>query len=595
MKFKGLKEFVEIINTTLNGFCSDFQYKRKELLKMGSATNRDKLFIFSADGRDWVINPGGGTELQYHLFFRDNKIGYGLGFNTQYVPFANKKTPIEYIQPFANGFLSNIELQKRLFIDGFVYLHGDRSQLENLIHDNYVLIGKEGNVNEINNGFEINDDFFDQMIEDLKGILYKTYIEILNNMNSQTKLNKKVDHFVNILMQKKQIILQGPPGTGKTYTAKDIAEQIITGNVSNDKKEQGKYLKNSDQFELVQFHPSYTYEDFVRGIAVKSDDGKIKYETENKVFGGLIQRANEGERRAKIKNNLINIIKDYGEELQVKIDDKKEVLLSNSSRPLKGFNGESFKYTTLSNEKEIARYIKVSEVVQCMLAKVDNASEVNEVLGTKTHGGYLKALIDLIKESSEESIDDLINQVNTYTYDIKKKYVLIVDEINRANLPSVLGELIYALEYRDESVTSIYEVEDHGKSIIIPDNLFIIGTMNTADRSVGHIDYAIRRRFAFVDVLPNPEIIKNEKAKKLFELVSELFTETYLASDFEAKEVQLGHSYFLLNEESELPDFEKLKFKLDYEILPILNEYVKDGLLLESAKEKINEIESFEC
>ena len=200
MKFKGLKEFVEIINTTLNGFCSDFQYKRKELLKMGSATNRDKLFIFSADGRDWVINPGGGTELQYHLFFRDNKIGYGLGFNTQYVPFANKKTPIEYIQPFANGFLSNIELQKRLFIDGFVYLHGDRSQLENLIHDNYVLIGKEGNVNEINNGFEINDDFFDQMIEDLKGILYKTYIEILNNMNSQTKLNKKVDHFVNILM-----------------------------------------------------------------------------------------------------------------------------------------------------------------------------------------------------------------------------------------------------------------------------------------------------------------------------------------------------------------------------------------------------------
>ncbi|HLV41159.1 MAG TPA: hypothetical protein VKY37_02680, partial [Brumimicrobium sp.] len=100
---------------------------------------------------------------------------------------------------------------------------------------------------------------------------------------------------------------------------------------------------------------------------------------------------------------------------------------------------------------------------------------------------------------------------------------------------------------------------------------------------------------AFVDVLPNPEIIKNEKAKKLFELVSELFTETYLASDFEAKEVQLGHSYFLLNEESELPDFEKLKFKLDYEILPILNEYVKDGLLLESAKEKINEIASFEC
>ncbi|HEU4554138.1 MAG TPA: AAA family ATPase, partial [Chitinophaga sp.] len=84
-------------------------------------------------------------------------------------------------------------------------------------------------------------------------------------------------------------------------------------------------------------------------------------------------------------------------------------------------------------------------------------------------------------------------------------YVLIIDEINRANLPSVLGELIYALEYRSQFVTSMYEYKGE-REIMLPKNLFLIGTMNTADRSVGHIDYAIRRRFAFIDVLPDENV-----------------------------------------------------------------------------------------
>src|SRR5690606_14650101 len=89
-----------------------------------------------------------------------------------------------------------------------------------------------------------------------------------------------------------------------------------------------------------------------------------------------------------------------------------------------------------------------------------------------------------------------------------KNYVLIIDEINRANLSSVLGELIYALEYRGEEVQSMYAVDGSNK-LILPPNLYIIGTMNTADRSVGHIDYAIKRRFAFVDVLP--QILENDE------------------------------------------------------------------------------------
>ena len=180
--------------------------------------------------------------------------------------------------------------------------------------------------------------------------------------------------------------------------------------------------------------------------------------------------------------------------------------------------------------------------------------------------------------------------------------MLVIDEINRANLPSVLGELIYALEYRNESVESIYEI-DKDFSITIPENLLIIGTMNTADRSVGHIDYAIKRRFAFANLLPNADVVTNEKAKELFNLVSKLFIDDsagdlknaqYLATDFDYKDVQIGHSYFILKEANS-EHSEELKLKLDYEIVPLLREYVKDGLLLDTAEELINEIENFEC
>ena len=185
-------------------------------------------------------------------------------------------------------------------------------------------------------------------------------------------------------------------------------------------------------------------------------------------------------------------------------------------------------------------------------------------------------------------------------------YVLIIDEINRANLPSVLGELIYALEYRfdpekpeETSVESMYSLRDdddsessEGRLLRLPQNLLIIGTMNTADRSVGHIDYAIRRRFAFVDVHPSEqpirEVVKDSqtqaKALELFQKVSTLFQKDYLNSDFKPEEVQLGHSYFLAENEN------TLKLKLDFEIKPLLKEYVKDGILNEKASDKIKEL-----
>lgn len=212
------------------------------------------------------------------------------------------------------------------------------------------------------------------------------------------------------------------------------------------------------EFEIIQFHPAYSYEDFVRGIVAETtESGNVSYQVENKILADFAQKATDNP------------------------------------------NGN---------------------------------------------------------------------------------YVLIIDEINRANLPSVLGELIYALEYRNETVTSMYEYEGE-REITLPKNLFIIGTMNTADRSVGHIDYAIRRRFAFVDILPDENVIQNPTAKNLFNEIKALFGNEFLSPDFKAKDVMIGHSYFIVKDEDEL------KIKLEFEIKPILREYLKDGIFLETANDKI--------
>lgn len=165
-----------------------------------------------------------------------------------------------------------------------------------------------------------------------------------------------------------------------------------------------------------------------------------------------------------------------------------------------------------------------------------------------------------------------------------KPYVLIIDEINRANLSAVLGELIYALEYRGEAVQSMYVIEGEN-NLILPPNLYIIGTMNTADRSVGHIDYAIRRRFAFVNVLPKDltSELGDQFDSVLFAKVTDLFN-TNLSPEFKKEDVQLGHSYFITKNTP-------IDIRWEYEIKPILLEYIKDGILIgQDIEEKINSL-----
>ena len=405
---------------------------------------------------------------------------------------------------------------------------------------------------------------------DIKGIKYAQYLLNIMNENTQTQENSLT---TKLLKYKHQIILQGPPGTGKTREAKRIARELL-GLGENDS------LEGCEQFKLIQFHPSYSYEDFVRGIVAKNTDGNISYVTENKVLAEFAKRALE----APLESIKWEDFRDYLKEEK----EKKENIFFDKKEELKFVSIENGKLKYLSKNENAGQpswnetlgdvefvpdwnFERAGIPIETFCQENLDDNFVTFKKNQKKQNGYWDTIIDYFIDWAKN-------------FRKKKPYVLIIDEINRANLSAVLGELIYALEYRGEAVQSMYAIDDDN-TLILPANLYIIGTMNTADRSVGHIDYAIRRRFAFVDVLPKD--LTNELgdnfAQKSYEEVSKLFEGNTLSPEFRKEEVQLGHSYFITEQTP-------IAIRWEYEIKPILLEYIKDGVLI-NVEEKIQNIE----
>ena len=168
----------------------------------------------------------------------------------------------------------------------------------------------------------------------------------------------------------------------------------------------------------------------------------------------------------------------------------------------------------------------------------------------------------------------------------QNKIVLIIDEINRGNISKIFGELITLLETdkRKGKENEIEAILPYSKEkLSVPDNLYIIGTMNTADRSIGYVDYALRRRFAFITIKSDKSAIEKyyndnnnsdckDNAINLFEEIKDLIDKN-INKEFEADDIMIGHSYFMAQ------NLEELQNKLEYEIKPLLLEYLKDGIL----------------
>jgi len=410
--------------------------------------------------------------------------------------------------------------------------------------------------------------------------------------NDMSEIPEYRELIIKLLQYKNQIILQGPPGTGKTREAKLIAQNIL----GLDKKE----LQESEQFKIIQFHPSYTYEDFVRGIVAKPDDevtGLI-YDAENKILAKFAKEASRNFYNSSDKETykvtdvwIDQNFEDFKNDIEGNLTEE-GFSLSDKINIFK-VRGKDFLYGKDWKTPGHLKFDEFKKLIKAVLNKEITLESPKLDKEKFVHSHYRFTYYNsLLQKFFEKHIFNPESQKEN-----PKNYVLVIDEINRANLSSVLGELIYALEYRGEEVESMYEV-DGSQKLVLPPNLYIIGTMNTADRSVGHIDYAIRRRFAFVDVMPKDltsEMEAGEFYTDLFSAVKALFTKDeyenksdFISQEFEPKDVALGHSYFI----DKSKDKGGMKVRWNYEIKPILLEYVRDGVLKTDALKQINEIEN---
>lgn len=595
--FENLQELIDKIHEEFeeDNFIEKFQKTRIELNGNSRVASKSALFAGATDPKndDWTFNIGSTKELQYHLLYRlEGQLHYGLKFSAYQERF--NLSPVKEILPFIKSYFNHKEQIKTILNDYTFYTDDMKTDIESTMEQSLqeiktgegILLGKVLKVEEDTDGDTyIKGSSFLELIYDLQGKQFEVYKLIFSNANliKENKMNieNEIQKYTDLLHYKPQIILQGPPGTGKTREAKRIAKALL-GLGENDS------LEGNERFKLIQFHPSYSYEDFVRGIIAKPNESGegIVYTAENKVLGEFAEKAHKSlqeflkKQEEPIKwedfRDFLEKEKEEGREVyfdenkELKFDCIKDNKLKYLSIRIDGLTIDNFgEEVILSNIKCDLVGIPIEEFSQKNLN--DNFISFRE--RQKIKNGYWDIITNYF-----------IDWTNKFKNEQPEPYVLIIDEINRANLSAVFGELIYALEYRGEAVESMYAVEEDNK-LILPPNLYIIGTMNTADRSVGHIDYAIRRRFAFVNILPKDltSELGDQFDSVLFAKVTDLFN-TNLSPEFKKEDVQLGHSYFITKNTP-------IDIRWEYEIKPILLEYVKDGILIgQDIEEKINSL-----
>lgn len=585
--FENLQELIDKIHEEFqeDNFIEKFQKTRIELNGNSRVASKNALFAGATDPKndDWTFNIGSTKELQYHLLYRlEGQLHYGLKFSA-YPEWRANPYPLEEVQPFINSYFNHKQEIRELLNDYSLFFDDrdtdirptDEDSLRNIKIKQGILLGKVLKVEEDTDGDTyIKGSSFLELIYDLQGKQFEAYKLIFSNANliKENKMNteSKIQKYINLLHYKPQIILQGPPGTGKTREAKRIARMLL--GLAEDTP-----LEGSEQFKLIQFHPSYSYEDFVRGIVAKPNeegDG-IVYTAENKVLAEFAKKALNNWNKAQQdtqtqkEQGVFEAFIEYVKEELAQNEDYKYPL----TESIYIFDADDKRFKYKGDNWEAHRkglnmnYIDIKRIIESGIKDRQGITKLTNIGGlARQHASYFLRIIEKYYEF-RKNYKPIIDKIPL------KNFVLIIDEINRANLSAVLGELIYALEYRGEAVQSMYTI-DEDNSLVLPPNLYIIGTMNTADRSVGHIDYAIRRRFAFVNVLPEDltSELGNQFESVLFAKVTSLFN-TNLSSEFKKEDVQLGHSYFIT-------EHTPINIRWEYEIKPILLEYVKDGILI---------------
>ena len=486
-----------------------------------------------------------------------------------------------------------------------------------------------------------------------------TFYELSANANNLGYDNSDYDSYLEwgsfyteLWKKRKNIILQGAPGTGKTYRIPELVVRLcepeFDANNATRKELMSVYnrLKEEKRVMFTTFHQSMDYEDWLEGLRPVLENDQVTYKIEPGIFKRLCTEAERplsakkdvnisdeaivwkvslsgtGDnpvRRDCMKNGYIRIGWDgYGENITEETDwsihngEGKTILNAfintmkvgdvvmscYSSRTIDAIGIVTGEYEWHDNFEHYKRVRRVKWLVK------DINEDIVKLNDDKTMTLGTVYRLNAITLDKVKSLLDKYEASKTLI-DNNKPYVIVIDEFNRGNVSKIFGELITLLEpdkrkgmRNAESVLLPYSK----KEFYIPSNVFLVATMNTADRSLDTIDYAIRRRFAFITVKPQ-EIDDDNFNSELFRKVSSLFISNYdeyaesgfddtikllpaetLSEEYRPEDVWIGHSYFIMDGEYALQD------RLLFEIIPLLEEYIRDGVLTSEAQQTIDKL-----
>ena len=483
--------------------------------------------------------------------------------------------------------------------------------------------------------------------------------ELKNKMTTETNNSSKetwYDYWVLTWERRKNVVLYGAPGTGKTYDVPEFAVRLCDPAfmAAEPSREEivSRYnqLKTEKRIAFTTFHQSLDYEDCIEGLRpVVNENNQVTYEIESGIFKKLCEEAERPVVKDKqvgiadnavvwkvslagtgdnpvrsdcMKNSYIRIGWDgYGPVISDETDwsvyngEGKQILDAYINKMKIGdivmscYSSQTIDAIGVvvgdyEFEDKFPNYKRVRRVNWLVKNINENIVEMNDGK-TMTLGTVYR-----LNSITLDNVKSILEKYNTSSKmeENDKAYVMVIDELNRGNVSKVFGELITLLEadkrkgrINAESVVLPYSK----KAFHIPNNVYLIATMNTADRSLGSLDYAIRRRFAFIAEKPFGLDVEGFD-EELFEKVSSLFVKNFddykesgwdqtmklesadtLSEEYKPEDVWIGHSYFLMQDEE---GEDNTSNRLLYEIIPLLEEYVRDGVLTAEAQDVIDEL-----
>lgn len=483
--------------------------------------------------------------------------------------------------------------------------------------------------------------------------------ELKNKMTTDTNNSSKgvwYDDVVRTWERRKNVVLYGAPGTGKTYDVPELAVRLCEPAfmAAEPSREEivSRYnqLKTEKRIAFTTFHQSLDYEDWIEGLRpVVNENSQVTYEIESGIFKKLCEEAerpvvkdkqvgiadnavvwkvslagtgDNDVRRECMENNHIRIgWDDYGPIISDETDwsvyngEGKQILDAYINKMKIGdivmscYSSQTIDAIGVvigdyEFEDKFPNYKRVRRVNWLVKNINENIVEMNDGK-TMTLGTVYR-----LNSITLDNVKSILEKYDTSSKmeENDKAYVMVIDELNRGNVSKVFGELITLLEadkrkgrINAESVVLPYSK----KGFHIPNNVYLIATMNTADRSLGSLDYAIRRRFAFIAEKPFGLDVDGFD-EDLFEKVSSLFVKNFdeykesgwdqtmklepadtLSEEYKPEDVWIGHSYFLMQDEE---GEDNTSNRLLYEIIPLLEEYVRDGVLTAEAQDVIDEL-----